>query len=114
MEKVTIENIIHIAIPNNDYELVEKYLTKLGNNIHFITKNKCGIQENNLSVSENYGLVGVSNTNGIQGQVVNVSEQRELVGVSNTNGIQGNKYINDLTYLLSQAIYHDIIIKIIF
>jgi len=64
-------------------------------------------QANNLSVSENYGLVGVSNTNGTQGEkgctqpfssyesehssrtqgrVMNASEQRELVRVIDTNG----------------------------
>ena len=42
-------------------------------------------QGNNLSVSKNYGLVGVINTNGTQEHVMNASEQRELVGVSNTN-----------------------------
>jgi len=51
-------------------------------------------QGNNLSVSENYGLVGVSNTNGTQEsnntpneQVINIKEQ-ELVGVSNMNETQ--------------------------
>jgi len=48
-------------------------------------------QEDNSNISENYGLVGVSNTNGTQGRVVNASEQRELMRASANERTQGEK-----------------------